>query len=91
MIDGGREQQAFLAVLALVAGLAVPPRLAVAGDQVFRPIDPRDPAGLLDARNALAELPLAPARQDDLPLLGDRSHAARSYASASMISSSVAP
>jgi hypothetical protein len=40
----------------------------VAGDQVFRPIDPRDAAGVLDARHALAKLPLPAPRQDDLPL-----------------------
>jgi hypothetical protein len=65
-------QRAILAVEALVVGLAVPPGLAVADDQVFRPIDPRDPAGVLDARHALAELPLPAPRQNDLPLLGDR-------------------
>ncbi len=48
MIDGRREQQAVLAVEALVVGL------------------------VLDARHALAELPLPAPCQDDLPLLGDR-------------------
>jgi len=51
MINRGREQQAVLAVEALVVGLTVPPGLAVAGDQVFRPIDPRDPADVRDTRS----------------------------------------
>jgi hypothetical protein len=38
----------------------------MAGDQVFRPIDPRDTAGVLDARHALAKRPLSASRQDDL-------------------------
>jgi len=63
VVDGRREQQAILPVQALVVGLAIPPRLAVAGGQVFRPINPRDAAGVLDARHALAKLPLpAPLR-----------------------------
>ena len=64
MIDRRREKKPVLAIQSLFVR-GVPPRFAVAGDQVYRVGDSRNSAAALDLHNPLFEKPLAAASPDN--------------------------
>jgi hypothetical protein len=57
VVDGRREQKTILAVQPLLIR-RVAPRLAMAGDEMDRVLDPRDTAAFLDLADPFLEEPL---------------------------------